>query len=69
MARLFFANGVIAFFLYNMIGTIDDWIALRAFDRLTMLLAVVLSTVALYVVSLYLVGMRVNQFRSQLKRG
>jgi putative peptidoglycan lipid II flippase len=69
LVRLFFANTVIAFFLYNMKGTIDDWIALRAFDRLTMLLTVVLCTVLLYVMSLYLVGMRVTQFRSQLKRG
>lgn len=61
--QLVFANGVIAFYLYWMTGTVDDWRGLSPLWRLFELGIHTGASVVIYLIALSLVGVRVSQFR------
>lgn len=65
--QLFIANFVIAVYLYSMIGSVDFWLSKSAIWRLSALMGHVSVAVVIYLVSLWLVGMRASQFRNQMK--
>lgn len=66
-AQLFVANGLVVTYLYFMTGDVSFWMSHSAVSRLGLLMLHVLSALVIYLVSLYLCGMRVAQFRGQMK--
>lgn len=65
--QLFVANGLVVTYLYFMTGDVSFWMSQSAVSRLGLLMLHVLSALVIYLVSLYLCGMRVAQFRGQMK--
>ena len=65
--QLVFANGLVAFYLYYVTGTVADWQSLSALWRLMQLLIHTSAAVVIYFVGLGLVGVRVSQFRGSIK--
>lgn len=65
--QLVFANALIAFYLYWMTGTVDDWKSLSPLWRLLELFTHTGTAVIIYVIGLTLVGVRVSQFRGLIK--
>lgn len=63
LLRLFFANALIALYLYFMTGKVDDWYQLTALGRLSKLAVHIGVSVMIYLVALVLSGMRMSQFR------
>ncbi|MBA2657086.1 MAG: murein biosynthesis integral membrane protein MurJ [Tatlockia sp.] len=65
--QLIFANAAIAIYLYYMAGNLDYWLDHSAPMRLLLLIAHVAVAVFIYFVCLALTGIRVAQFRGQMK--
>lgn len=65
--QLLFANGIIAIYLLLMTGHLDQWLIYSAGWRVTILLAHVLTTIIIYLISLYVIGVRPSHFRGLVK--
>lgn len=65
--QLAIANIAVAVYLLLMTGSVSFWLAQSPLLRLTWLLAHVTVAVVIYLVSLYVTGMRPAQFRGQMK--
>lgn len=65
--QLLIANLAIAVYLYTVIGTVNDWLAYSAAMRLLLTIAHVSVAVFIYILSLRLAGIRLAQFRGQMK--
>lgn len=65
--QLALANAVLAAYLYAMTNTISYWLSFSAVMRLSLLLAHVLVVVVIYLLVLGLSGLRLNDFRGQVK--
>lgn len=65
--QLLIANAAVAFYLYEMVGTVNHWLELSALMRLIQLMLHVSVAVIIYVVCLALTGVRLAQFRGHLK--
>jgi len=66
-AQLLAANSIIAVYLYYMAGTPADWLAHHALSRVGLLFVHSSISVVLYLLVLYVLGVRVAQFRGLLK--
>lgn len=66
-AQLLVANGLVMSYLYFMSGEVSFWMSQKAVSRLGLLMVHVLASLVIYLVSLRLCGMRVAQFRGQMK--
>jgi putative peptidoglycan lipid II flippase len=67
LLQLLLANLAIAAYLYLMVASPGYWLGHSAFLRLELLVAQVLAAVLIYFAILYLVGVRLGQFRGQMK--
>lgn len=67
LAQIALANVVIAAYLYGMVGTVDYWLAHSAMMRVALLALHTSAAVFIYLLVLYLVGVRVAQFRGLVK--
>ena len=65
--QLLFANSVLAFYLYQVIGDIPDWINQPPLWRMLTLLMHTSIAIICYLISLRIVGVKVAQFRSLIK--
>jgi putative peptidoglycan lipid II flippase len=65
--QLLMANGVVAVYLFFVMGETEGWLSLSAVERIFLLLGHVTATVIIYLVTLGLVGMRPTQFRGHTK--
>jgi putative peptidoglycan lipid II flippase len=63
LARVVFANAMMAALLLWLAGDTSDWLALAAWERALRLAVCVLTAVVAYFASLYLSGMRLAQIR------
>jgi putative peptidoglycan lipid II flippase len=63
LARVVFANAMMAALLLWLAGDTSDWLALAAWERALRLAVCVLAAVVAYFASLYLSGMRLAQIR------
>jgi putative peptidoglycan lipid II flippase len=67
MGQLFAAGTLVSIYLLFMAGEVDFWLAKPAVERLCFLLAHVGVAAVIYVLSLYIFGMRPGQFRGQMR--
>jgi putative peptidoglycan lipid II flippase len=67
ITQLLLANALVATYLVLMVGQISYWLTKPPVFRLGLLLAHVLAVGCIYVVSLYMFGVRPAQFRGQMK--
>ncbi|WED42198.1 murein biosynthesis integral membrane protein MurJ [Legionella cardiaca] len=65
--QLFVANFAIGAYLFVMVGDVNFWLTKSPVGRVSLLLGHVIVAVIIYLVSLWLVGMRTAQFRGQMK--
>ncbi|PJE09027.1 MAG: murein biosynthesis integral membrane protein MurJ [Legionella sp.] len=65
--QLLIANVAIALYLYLMVGGVQHWLELSAVMRLVLLIFHVAVAVIIYLLCLGLTGVRVAQFRGQMK--
>jgi putative peptidoglycan lipid II flippase len=63
VARIVFANAVMAALLVWMAGDIAEWLALPPFQRAARLAVCVVAAAALYFAALYVAGVRLAQMR------
>ncbi|TAL59682.1 MAG: murein biosynthesis integral membrane protein MurJ [Legionella sp.] len=65
--QLLAANVAVVSYLVAMNGSVEYWLSFPAVQRLSLLMAHVLVVVAIYLLVLGLTGLRVKQFRGQMK--
>jgi putative peptidoglycan lipid II flippase len=65
--QLVIANAAIALYLYFMVGSVQHWLDQSALMRLVLLMFHVSVAVVIYLLCLGLTGVRVAQFRGQMK--
>lgn len=67
LGQLLMANGVVATYLFMVLGSPASWLELAAWMRLLLLLSHVAVAVFIYLLTLWLTGIRLAQFRGQMK--
>ena len=67
LLQLVVASSVMSAYLYFMIGDVSFWLEKSLVARLTLLLSHVLAALVIYLLGLRLCGMRLAQFRGQMK--
>ncbi|MCX7115828.1 MAG: murein biosynthesis integral membrane protein MurJ [Gammaproteobacteria bacterium] len=67
LLSLAFANICMGVYLVYMAGQVDDWLAMHALMRLGILSAHVVIAALIYILSLWVAGIRFSQFRGQMK--
>ena len=67
LGQLAIANTAVALYLYMAVGSVSFWLGLAAGMRLVTLVAHVGATGLIYLLSLWLTGIRFAQFRGQIK--
>ncbi len=67
LGQLFIANSALAIYLYCFAGEVGDWLARKALLRVGLLLLHVIIAALIYVICLYLSGMKISQFRGRMK--
>jgi putative peptidoglycan lipid II flippase len=67
MIQLVLANSFVALYLFWMAGSVLHWLSQPPLWRLALLMMHVVSAVMIYLVSLYLMGVRMAQFRGLIK--
>jgi len=65
--QIMIANAVMAIYLFWVLGNVDFWLSLPAYTRFLLLMTHVLVAAGIYALSLGAVGIRVKQFRGQVK--
>lgn len=68
LMQLAFANSILIMFLINVSGNIDYWMNLTRLNRVGLLLAYILIAFTIYIISLLISGVRINQFKGQFKK-
>lgn len=69
VVQLLIANSVMSVYLFFVIGTVASWLDKPLGWRLMLLLSHVMAALIIYLISLRLCGMKVAQFRGQMKEG